>query len=535
MMNWYFASGDLDFFWKEQLLSLSWLPQVFRRDLGFGASGLLSLWLDYPFRLFIKLLSTFGLSWFFIEKLLWASVFLLAIYSSYRLAMYVLKESRVAWVAPIIYTLNTYLLLLFSGGQFGVALAYAFAPLVFLKCTRRKPIANGLWLALLVAFDLRIAYLIIGAIIISMLFFKKFSALYSLGITLIIAASIHLYWILPTVLASNGTANLGEQFTNPGMLKFLSVADFSHAVSLLHPNWPENLFGKVYFLQPEFIILPIVAFSSLLFLKTEKKLYVLFFGLLALLGAFLSKGVRDPFGGVFAWMFVHIHGFIMFRDPTKFYLYTALGYSLVIPFVLGKITGYMRGIGFKRIVIITFIIFWLYTLRAVFTGQTTGNFQPTQMPYEYVQLKDLLVADRTHSRTLWIPQKENYAYFSDVHPLLATDSAFVKESLFVQKISRMGVRYVIVPQDINRRLFLTDYRFDPNQRSAVVDSLRKTSLKQNMSFRDIAVFENEKFDFEGVAPKSVVRQQNLANIGTVVSAIVLLFFGSMLVVTRKKP
>ena len=37
-----------------------------------------------------------------------------------------------------------------------------------------------------------------------------------------------------------------------------------HALSLLHPNWPENLFGKVYFLQPEFLILPILAFSAFL-------------------------------------------------------------------------------------------------------------------------------------------------------------------------------------------------------------------------------------------------------------------------------
>ncbi len=60
---------------------------------------------------------------------------------------------------------------------------------------------------------------------------------------------------------------LDNDLTNPGMLHFLSFADFSHTLAFLHPNWPENLFGKVYFLQPEFLLLPVIAFSALFFVK----------------------------------------------------------------------------------------------------------------------------------------------------------------------------------------------------------------------------------------------------------------------------
>lgn len=486
-MNWYFASGDLDFFWPQQLRALSWLPQVFRPDQGFGTSSLLSLWLDYPFRVILKLLSTLGLSWFFIEKLLWVSVFILAAYSSYKLAKNVL--------APILYATNTYVLLLFSGGQLGVAFAYALAPLVLLKFIEKDRIANGLWLALLVACDLRIAYLVVGAVVLYLLVEKRLSSLWSLGVSLFVAASVHLYWILPTVLTGIGPRSLGQDFVNPAMLKFFSFADFSHALSLLHPNWPENLFGKVYFLQPEFLVLPILAFSALLF--RDKKMR--YFAVLSLIGAFFAKGVNDPAGGIFQWMFSRVPGFVMFRDPTKFYLFTAIGYSVLIPYVLKRIN--------KKLIVIIFIIFWIFTIRDM-------RVNVVQLSNEYVQLKNMLVSDTTPSRTLWIPVKEKFAFSSDIHPIVtASTSAFIDTS----------VKYVIVPQDVSKRIFLNDYKFDPLLRTKLVDDLSETRLKRVSSFHDIAVFENP--DFSGMRleiPPIVEKQQRLANIGLGVSAVFLI-------------
>jgi len=482
-MNWYFASGDMGFFWPEQMQALSWLPQVFYKEYGFGFNGLLSLWLDYPFRVFVKLLSTAGLSWFIIEKLLWLSVFALAVYSAYLLTKH--------WIGSLIFAANTYILLLFSGGQLGVAFAYAFSPFVlfrfitYQKGTVKTHIVNGLWFALLILFDLRIAYLMLGAIV-----------LYGLKsvVPLFVAASVHLYWILPTLLASRGTASLGEQFTNPGMLKFLSFTDFPHALGLLHPNWPENLFGKVYFMQPEFLIIPLVAFGSLLF----KEKNIRFFAILALIGAFFAKGVLGPFGGIFQWMFEHVPGFVMFRDPTKFYFYVAIAYSVLIPAVLKKINN--------KFVYAIFIIFWIFSLREI-------NLKPSKLPAEYVKLKDLLVADTIPSRTLWIPQKENYAYFSDVHPILAaTDSSMIDPS----------VKYIIVPIDVNKRIFLNDYTFDENLRDKIISDI---SLPRDTRFHDVALFENPNFTrMYTIVPAIVQRQQHLANIGAILSVVLLITF-----------
>lgn len=574
-MNWYFASGDLDFFWNEQMQSLSWFPQVFHAEKGFGLHALLSLWLDYPFRLLLKLLYSIGLSWFVIEKLLWISVFALAVYSSKKLAEYIVGKSLFSWLTPVIYTTNTYMLLLFGGGQLGVAWAYSFSPLVLLRfiqsidqrLTIKDAIKNGLLLALLITFDLRLAYLILGAVALyyglmivderlrRVSIFYHLSLIFNLFvIPLIVAGLVHTFWILPVLLTGGSTASLGGEFTSSGMLKFLSVADFSHALSLLHPNWPENLFGKVYFLQPEFLVLPLLAFTALaarlkinderLTINNKKAnnspsliinqlSFIRYFSLLALAGAFLAKGVQEPFGGIYAWMFTHVPGFVMFRDPTKFYLYIAIGYSILVPYTFYCLSHALKDFRYKQFIVYclltVFVFYWLFTIRAVFMGVVKGNFRPTLLPQEYVQLKDMLVADRTPSRTLWIPQRENYAYFSDMHPVLATDSAFVKDPLFTQKISQMGVRYVIVPIDVNKRLFLNDYRFDPSRRIALIEALGKTSLVQNTAFRDIAVFENDQFVFEQTTPAVVAKQQKFANIGLVMSIISLGFFGAMVI------
>lgn len=555
-MNWFFASGDLDFFWPEQLKALSWLPAVFRKDIGFGVPGLLSLWLDYPFRLLLKVLSSVGLSWFIIDKILWLSVFVLGIYSSYRLAAYILGRTGLTWLSPIIYVANTYMLLLFSGGQLGVSWAYAFTPWVlvrFLETIDREKTFNvkqglttGLFLALLMVFDIRFAYMLGGMLVlyVCLHLFKVLSSgavsLSHLAVPVVVAVCLHAFWILPLALGSTGLGGVGGQFTNPGMLKFLSFADFSHALSLLHPNWPENLFGKVYFLQPEFLVLPILAFASLLSKpKGNEKQHVLFFAFLGLLGAFLAKGVQPPFGDAYRWMFEHIPGFVLFRDPTKLYILTAIAYATLIPYTLRALSARVSKAAW--IVPVFFLIFWVFTVRALFTGTVTGNFRPLILTSEYVQLKDLLAADSVSSRTLWLPGKEKFAYASDTHPLLVSEDMFpsasvsavigeTKKSSFTARLSDAGVKYVIVPVDMEHRLFLDDYHFAPGERESLVQALSATPLTRNKAFSDIAVFENPQFSFYENIPAATVRQQQLANIGVLVSGLSLIV---VLVMSRR--
>jgi hypothetical protein len=247
-----------------------------------------------------------------------------------------------------------------------------------------------------------------------------------------------------------------------------------------------------------------------------------------MLGAFFAKGVNDPFGGIFQWMFSHVPGFVMFRDPTKFYLYTAMSYAILIPFALRELAGRVKKLSW--IVPTVFTVFWLFTIRAVFLGTVAGNFKPVPLPAEYVQLKNVMVADASPSRSLWIPSKEKFAYSSGVHPILSSEDVFPQASFsaviahtknpsFLDTLSQDGIKYVVVPIDLEHRLFLNDYQFDPGQREALIIALSNTALIRNTSFRDIAVFENPSFTMHAEEPTLALRQQQVATIGFYISVV----------------
>ena len=194
------------------------------------------------------------------------------------------------------------------------------------------------------------------------------------GVPLAIAVGLNLFWLLPVFLTKGPV--LPETYGETGWVEFLSFARFSGALSLLHPFWPENIFGKTYFFRPMFLILPVLAYSSLLFINeltssrvnefTEKKAHeftslkskkitnslinnsliankiILYFALLALVGAFLAKGSNPPFGEIYLWLFKNVPGMNMFRDPIKFYVLTAIAYSVLIPFSISRSYEWLR-------------------------------------------------------------------------------------------------------------------------------------------------------------------------------------------------
>ena len=466
-----------------------------------------------------------------------------------------------------------------------MALAYGLSPLVLLQFTKtidpqldhiesikyqassiKRAIQNGLFFTLLVAFDLRLAYLVMIAVVIYVGYtifdkgLKNNSVVYhlssiinQLAIPLLTATFVHMFWILPMVTTGGGLSSVGEQFVNPGMLKFLSFADFSHAMSLLHPNWPENLFGKVYFLQPEYLILPILAFMSLVFIPKEKQepksfiihhsSFIIYFSLLSLFGAFLAKGANDPFGEIYQWCFVHIPGFVMFRDPTKFYLYIALGYSILIPFVLDHFSELINDLRLKindKTIIkksfvihhssfIIFLVFWCFTIRAVFIGQVAGNFQPLQLKDEYVALKNILIKDTDPSRALWIPKQDKFVYTSAIHPVITADELFqnasvsamtdiIKTPQFEKIIRENGIGYVIVPNDPENKFFLSDYKVESSLRNNLVSILNLTSLHPVAGFDSLAVYTSDHEPMVIKYPDNLKRLQYYSNIGTAISA-----------------
>ncbi|MEK7060648.1 MAG: hypothetical protein AAB937_00245 [Patescibacteria group bacterium] len=514
--------GDWPYLFPEMVNTMSRVPSSWQAGYGGGLGGLSPAYFlsTYNF-LFAQIAIFTGTSWIAIYKLFWflCPVVILAV-GGWRLLATVLPSSSL-WMramASLILATNTYVLMVTGGGQMGVFYAVSIFPWVLLSFFRflrdtRNPWPTTLILGTVfgvqVSLDPRIAYL--SAISMVVLYFfegdgwvKLWRRLRFGAVAGIIGILLNLYWVLPLLMLKENTLDaLGSAYTTVSALRFFSFADFSHALSLLHPNWPENLFGKTYFLQPEFLLLPILAFSSLLFVKKFKEnTLVIGFAALGLVGAFLSKGANEPLGFVYVWVFEHVPGFVMFRDPTKFYVLIMTSYAVLIPIALFSITQVMKKylIKFLWIVPIVFICYWIVLIRPAVNGSLGGTFTKREVPTQYIALKKVLQNEQGFFRTLWVPRQSRFAYSSsnqlpiEAQPLLgATDSASLERALQAPtvggQLDMLSIRYIIVPFDPYGEIFTDDRKYSQTKREDVEKVLDTVPWLSKIQLNDIAMYK----------------------------------------------
>lgn len=515
-----FLGGDFRYFWIENIGEFSSFPSAWDTSLntGIGKSALSTLWIN-SYLNFTASFNSIGFSWEIIGVLFWIlPAVVLSFITPILLARYILEDkSKTTILSGIIYSTNTYFLMVLTGGQMGVSLAYSLAPLVLLRFIRilkdptiKNASISGLVLGMQILFDPRLVYLTLFAFFLYGAFnFSTFiriikSSLLVFLLPFLIAIFLHSYWVLPLILTRS--SSLPSGFTSVQSFIFFSFADFSHSLSLLHPNWPENIFGKTYFLSPEFLLLPFIAFSSLLFTKKKNLIFLCF---LALIGVFLAKGVNQPFGQVNELLFQYFPGLIMFRDPTKFYILIALSYSMLIPFTISELTIFTcsklkiknEKSQFKiQSLFFLFSTFSLLFLISSHWGELREKLRPREVPKEYDQLKDFLVSQSEFFRTLWIPEWQRFGYFSNLHPAIGRREIFEGNAKNqIEKLNRenaenflskLSVKYVIIPFDSEGEIFLNDRKYDSRQYKETVNSLRKiTWFSEVKGFDKMRIFE----------------------------------------------
>lgn len=457
------SSGDWPYLYTEQILKSA----IFSKSL---------LWIEPYYYGTAKLAVIFlGLSWELTERLFWFWPFLiLAIYSSWKLTK--------SWLGVLIYLTNTYILMLVGGGQMGVALAYALAPLVISRFFKVLETGKGVWgwatlLALQIMFDPRLALLTIAAMFLyRLLFYRGETKSWRLFWPILpLALFINFFWLIP--ILKTGFGNFGSFYTERGAADFLSFATFSNSLSLLHPNWPENIFGKIQFMRPEFLIIPVAAFLVLLKKSSSKsKTKILFFATLALLGAFFGKGAQGPFGNVYLWLFDNLPLFVMFRDPTKFYLLVSLAYAFLIPISLKS---------FKKIkyLSLVFLVYWLVLIQPAWAGQLSGTFTAKQLPEEYLRFKEFVLQQSPGTSFLWLPVRQRFAFTSSDYVsaeafsiLNSNDFELLGNWLadvdWVDQLKQRGVDYVVVPFDSQGEIFQSDRKYSAALRQSFVTRLQ---------------------------------------------------------------
>lgn len=540
--NWFVAGeiigGDWPYFYEELLYEFSFFPPSWAQYQGNGLGGeFVSYSLDtYLYVVVFLFVKTFGFSWEIIQKIFFFGLFIVVGFfsSQYFLSVvlpHIAKVKLLSALCSVLFISNTYILMTVGGGQMGIALAYSFTPLVLARFVllfndTRKEIYNAvvsaIFLGITILFDIRIAYIVLIAVGLYLLFripivhFRKnmrgnIIIMVSFSISLVIALLLNSFWLLPILLSGSNIAyEVVISRNSESVFQFLSFAPFSQTISLLHPNWPENIFGKVYFTKPEFLLLPIISFSSLFFINREKeyKKTILYLLLLALIGAFLAKGANPPFGEVNIWLYNTVPGFILFRDPTKFYLLTVLSYMILIPFSLFyihkaftifKLKKNRNGVSF---IFTAGIVFYLVFLSwPAFSGQLSGTFRSQKVPTEYKQLKNFLHSQPEFFRILWVPRQHRFSYYSNLHPSVeamglfaATNSAELTKNLHAKdlqkKLENISVKYVIVPYDVLGEIFIKDRKYDNKKYLEAVKEINSLEwLSHKRNFGKIVVYE----------------------------------------------
>lgn len=532
--NWFVQpeviGGDWPYFFQQRLLETTIIPPSWNTFLGNGFGGMSPLYsLQFFHHLTISVANISHIHWEIVYKILWFGLFLLLSFLS-PIYLFRLINKKLDFVggitAGLIYTTNIYILMVVGGGQMGVGLGYAICPLVvgvFIKLIEGirnndyrlyLSLLAGFVLALQVMFDPRISYISMLAVgIYSLIFFRKnirflFSLVFFVYIIpLLITVLLHAPWLLPMLLFRiNPAAELGADYIGVGAFAFFSFADFSHSFSLLQPNWPENIFGKTSFLPAQFLLLPVIAYSALFFIKKEQDQKILFFCFLGLVGTFLAKGANLPFGIVNSWMFEHVPGFVLFRDSTKFYTLIALSYAVLIPYTLIHIDSYfeklkknMKGMYISFFI---FLILWICFVLPAVLGKIDKTLAKNQsIPKEYRMLGTYLGDQKEFFRTLWIPRQQRFSFVSDIHPAVeaqplfrVTSSAAVLTKLEKEEtrqyMQNLGVRYIIVPFDPYGEVFFKDRKYDKKQYEQAKQRLRSISwLDEVQGFGRIVVFE----------------------------------------------
>ncbi len=517
------SSGDWPYLYPSsisQIVSFSSWDVLFNN--GMGQSSLPKIWFDSYALSLVKIANT--LSWPVFERLIWFFPYVLLSFSgAYLLSRKIGLGYYSNLLSGLIYSSNTYIILIVSGGQVGVFTAYAFLPYAFYglyhlfnNFSIKNSVIFGLLTSIVILLDLRIGYMFLLAVCVFSLFYLLLNskdlvkkAIYLFIIPGVIAFLLHFYWIFPILLMGRSpVSELSDIYASSDSLSFFSFAKLETAAGLLHPNWPENIFGKISFLRPEFLILPILGFMSLLFIDKESKplkLSILSFTVLGLVGIFLSKGTNDPFGEVYRAMFDFLPGFVMFRDPTKWYLFIALFFCILIPYCLEKLSKInvtsktIKNSSF--IFFVLFFVFWNFLIKDAYNGVLKGTLVSRNIPENYKTLASDLQKDGKFYRTLWVPQFSTFGYVSGLKPAIpamdffsATSQKDLKKKLkhpVTEKILKeASVKYIIIPDDIDGKIFTNGRKYDERVYQKTLKDLEGIEyLSKTNEYGKLVVFE----------------------------------------------
>ncbi|MCX7928138.1 MAG: hypothetical protein N2558_00445 [Patescibacteria group bacterium] len=494
------------------------MPRIWTGEYnGFGNYAISTMW-AWPMNFLYAFGAQIGLPFSLLYRILGFYLFLfLGIYSfSKLLSLYQISKNG-KLVATLFYLANTYIVLLIDGGQYLIALAYAFLPFCFFsfiesqKKSFYKKLLAALSITILGYFDIRFVYvlflLMFFYIFVTIVFSsfedslnKLFEFFKTFLVVCFVFVTFNFYWLLPALLVQPPSLPLG--YDRLSQVRELSFASLSHGLFVISPHWHKNNFGEIAKINSFFGMIAIFVFLTPIFVRRNK--HVAFWFLICLVFVFLVKGSKEPFGSIYEWLFLNIPGFSMFRDPTKFFFLVCLSFAVLLGFSITVLEKkYKLILKVKNISIpfftSSFLFVWFLLMYPTYTNLMTGTLSKPIYLNEFEKIKKHLLDDQGFGRVLWLPQRPPLGYAALENPSVSAYELikirpfatgiigtyetmnFLRDSSYMDKFLDMaGIKYVAYPfYDIRRKEVSEDER---NYYFTFLDQLKNTKWFGNLIY-----------------------------------------------------
>lgn len=380
----------------------------------------------------------------------------------------------------VFYSTNPYALILVSGGQLTVGVGYALFPWVALAAIRlwaRRTVGAGVLLGVLVGvqgwYDLRTAGMSIGAMAIAALVLaagsRKFRVRSWRWISAAIAGTVFGLlqgtWLVPALLAVGTRVPAG--YTTRSALSTFSLMSLADGLTVFHPFWPTMHFIALHSVPALWMLVPVVIGIALWRNPRDRRAQV--GAAVYLVFAALVSGANPPFGPLNTWLFIHVPGMDLFRDPSPYFGPTAIGIvvaataatgpqrrvlATVTPAAGGTTSGPVpsasidgapggRRPGAQVHVAPPLLACGVVALMVVgawpaLSGSLRHDLQPVPVPVAYRHI-DRAILRGPPGAVLWVPAASRFAPVSPEHPSI---SAFTLEST-----ARIGFPSISRPLD----------------------------------------------------------------------------------------
>ena len=414
------AAGDWHFTDRLRVASGFPWPSIWDSNWGLGGENRFLSAFRFPAQAVEASLATVGANWAIIEKVIFFIPLAVVLpVAGWLLSREIMGRTRWSLLTPLLLLGNTYFLVV-GDGEPPLALAEAcslFALFAFMRAMRRRSlawaVATGLLVALTSTFDVRPTYL---SILMMALYFVILAVterdLRLLlrrtllgGVTGVAFAGSQAFWLLP-LLTYHG---------NPGLpipdAPNFTILTLSHGIAGVGTQWTGGLTAQFVEapLNPLYMIIPLLALAPLLARRISRE--VAWLAIIALFFALMAKTNNPPLGGLYDWMYLHVPGWKLFREGSKFLYPVGIAYAMLIP--IGLRSGFAwiatRRANAGRVALyagaataLTAVIgVSCSTIGVLQSGALESTTQATSEPQSFSMLSATLAADSRPGSLLW--------------------------------------------------------------------------------------------------------------------------------------